>query len=274
MRRLSVASLLLLSLFATPCAQAQVRRPAPPRPPAKPRAPHPMRLFFNVGSQAVSPTFSQNLTFQQYVEDGTLKLDRTLSKSVFFDGGFTVRLIGKLEAGAAISYFKDNGAANATASIPHPLYFASPRTATGTVASFQHSDTAVHVLLAWPMQLTRSLELIASGGPTIFETQQTLATGITLSLADEVYPFDTVKLPPVTTAQETEAVPGFNVGADLIWRLSTSRPKTPRSRPHTMGLGFEVRYAHGTKDFSPVGGVVSKVEAGGVQVGGGLRFRF
>jgi hypothetical protein len=66
-----------------------------------------------------------------------------------------------------------------------------------------------------------------------------------------------------TVANTTATRIGFNVGADLTYRFSNA-----------IGVGAMARYAAAKFDLEPEGGGPLTVNAGGFQIGAGLRFRF
>src|SRR5262249_47174544 len=121
-----------------------------------------------------------------------------------------------------------------------------------------------------------SVDLSVFGGPSLIRTEQIFVTNGSVSLGDETYPFDTLAFSALklTTGRDSENVIGFNAGADFTWRFLTTRPRNPRARGHSLGLGLLIRYSHGTKNFNPAGGQITKIEAGGLQAGGGLRVIF
>ena len=88
-------------------------------------------------------------------------------------------------------------------------------------------------------------------------------TKLNVTLANEVYPYDTLAFPSVSTETIKDKVSGYNAGVDMAWMFSKH-----------IGLGALIRYTHGTKDFTPTGGQPVKIEVGGLNAGGGLRVVF
>jgi hypothetical protein len=107
------------------------------------------------------------------------------------------------------------------------------------------------------------LEFTPFAGPTIFQTEQVFVRQLNLTLPDEVYPYDPLTFPGVSTETIKDHVNGYNVGVDMTWRFSKK-----------IGVGALIRYAHGTKNFTPTGGQATAVEVGGLHAGGGLRIIF
>jgi hypothetical protein len=240
-------------------ARAQV--PTRPRVPA--RALDHVRLMINAGEQASSITLNDTQTFQQYQEQGTFTLGRTIGKRPFYDGGVAFHIVSGLHAGVSFSFFTDTGSGKVTAQVPHPFFFNQLRTTSGTTSGIDRKETTVHIQVSWTARAAGGIELTAFGGPSIFQTEQGLATKVNLTLANEVYPYDTLSFPGVTTQTVKGNVNGYNAGADMTWKLGK-----------TFGLGALIRYSHGQKNFTPTGGQAVKIETGGLHAGGGLRVVF
>jgi hypothetical protein len=235
-------------------------------PSASAHAQNRFRVLADGGLQVTEQPFEQVLNFQQYFEAGSLRFDRPVPRVPFFDAGLAVRVTrGGIHAGATFSFFSDTRGGTVTADVPHPLHFTELRTVTGEAQSTAHRETAVHTQVSWtaPAPFARGAELTIFGGPSIFLTNQSYVSGLNLSLSDEVYPFDTLSFPEVSTATFKETILGVNVGADLTWRLARN-----------FGLGTLVRYSHGKKNVTPTDSGSVDLKVGGLHVGGGLRLVF
>jgi hypothetical protein len=258
--RSQVAALGAVILLGTVVpARAQV--PARLRVPARPLD-H-VRLMINAGEQASSTTLNEAQTFQQYQEQGTFTLTRTIGKRPFYDGGVAFHIVRGLHAGVSFSFFNDAGSGAVTAQVPHPFFFNQLRKTSGTASGIDRKETAVHIQASWTEPVAGGIELTAFGGPSIFNTEQGLASKFNLTLANEVYPYDALSFPGVTTETVKGRVNGYNAGVDMTWKLGK-----------TFGLGLLIRYSHGQKNFAPAGGQAVKIEAGGLHAGGGLRVVF
>ena len=222
-----------------------------------------VRVSAGGGQQVTSTTFEQRATFQQYFEQGSAGAERTIPKAPFVDVGAAVRLAGGLHAGAALSFFTNSGAGAVTAQAPHPFFFNQPRTVTGDVPNMTRKETAVHIQALWTAPAAGGIEFTFFGGPSVFMIEQHYVKGLTLSLANEVYPYDTVAFFGASTGTFKETIAGYNAGVDLTWRFA----------PH-VGLGILIRHARGTKTVTPTGAESAKVEVGGLHAGGGIRVIF
>jgi hypothetical protein len=253
--RLVAATAIAMVLFAG-SAHAQTR--TPPRRGA--RTQEFMRISVNGGLQTTTGTFEDTQTFDQYFETGSFTLTNTVPKLPFFDAGVAVRVYRRLHAGMTVSFIDSTDTGSVTGDVPHPLLFNQKRTVTGDVVNIHRRETAEHFQASWTAPAAAGLEFSAFGGPSIFNTEQTYVTALTLGLDKEVYPYDTFAFAGATTATFNEIIIGYNIGVDMTWRFSKH-----------VGLGLLFRYAHGEKTFTPAGGAPFKVEAGGLHAGGGLR---
>jgi opacity protein-like surface antigen len=221
------------------------------------------RVAANIGQQVTTGTLTEEQTFDQYFEQGAFTFERTIPRRLFYDAGIALRLTGGVHVGWTASFFSDTGAASVTADVPHPLYFDQKRSTTGDVSGVTRKEIAHHIPISWTGPTVGGIELTFFGGPSIFITEQILATHLNLGLEKEVFPFDTLAFPGVSTETIRDNAIGYHVGADLTWRLDRH-----------LGLGVLIRYSNAKKEFTPTGGQPVTVESGGLHAGGGLRVTF
>jgi hypothetical protein len=257
--RFVIAGLCLLA--ASPAiAEAQIRRPPPiqvrPRRPPQDR----FRLSLDVGLQATQRVFESNQTFPLYLETGSFKFARTIQKPLMFGGGLAVRVHRRLYAGMVISVLNNIGTGTVTAQVPHPLLFNQPRTTTGDVQNITRFEAGEHFQVAWTVPTAHKLEFTLFGGPSLFITEQTYVSELALGLDRETYPFDAFTFAGAATDTFKGNILGYNAGVDLTWRFAKN-----------VGAGMLIRYAGGSKRFTPPGGTAFKVEPGGLHAMGGLR---
>jgi hypothetical protein len=217
----------------------------------------------NVGSQSATTTITEEQSFQQYFEQGSFKFERRTPQDVLYDAGVTVRVWRNLRAGFAVSFFDNTGTAQIEASVPHPLQFNRPRTTTSELTGVTRREVGQHITFGWTIPTTQTIDFTVFGGPSVFTTEQTLVTGLTLSLDKEAFPFDSLQFPGAGTETQREHVTGYNVGVDMTWRFANN-----------IGIGALLRYGAGRKDFTPTGGTPVEIEVGGLHAGGGLRLVF
>ena len=221
------------------------------------------KVSVNAGQQGTSTSVTDERTFQQYFEQGSLTLERRMASSLFYDAGLAVRLWRGLHAGAAVSVYDNPGNGNITARVPQPLFFNQLRTVTGEIADVTRREVGQHIMVGWTIPAAGGIDFTIFGGPSVFTTEQVFATGLMLSIDKEVYPFETLAFPGAITEKQRDNVLGYHAGVDMTWRFSA-----------TAGVGLLVRYAKGKKDVTPTRGKPVELEVGGLQAGGGLRLIF
>jgi hypothetical protein len=149
--------------------------------------------------------------------------------------------------------------ANVTASVPHPFFFAKPRSVAGTTPSTRR-ETAGHIQAVYLLP-GRRLNVMIFGGPSLFSIRQTLVTDVVYS---ETYPYDTATFSSAQTASSTSKTAiGFHAGVDVAWMFSRS-----------LGVGGTARFARAQATLNATNNPALKVDAGGLLVGGGIRLAF
>jgi hypothetical protein len=218
------------------------------------------RVSINGGTQPSSTTFSSTTTSPLNAETSTFNTTYTVPTGPLFDGGILVRLKGNFGVGVALSSFNKGKDASVAGSIPHPFFFNTPRTINGTAGSLERTEFAAHIQAAYVIPSSR-FDIVISGGPTVFNVKQDLVSSATFT---ETYPYDTATFGTATTTKATGTKLGFNAGVDVGVRLSRN-----------FGVGALLRFSRASLTL-PLTGSSSgvSVDAGGLQVGGGVRFYF
>ena len=254
-----VASLLVCVLATSAPAGAQ---PVSRRSGAFRIAPLPSRGFvsFNAGYQPSSTDFSDSYTFERNRETARTTASYPIDAGLLFDAGGGVRLWRGLGAGLAVSRFSRDGHITTSSTIPHPLYLAQDRTVAGEADGIRREETAVHLQAQYFLTVSPKLHVTLMGGPSLLRISQ--AVTIDVSYTEE-YPYDTATFAGVDTTRIKANKAGFNVGADARWMV------TPR-----IGVGAMVRFSRATVPLAPSADRTLSVDAGGAQVGAGLRVAF
>ena len=221
------------------------------------------RSSVNAARQSTTTTITEEQNFQQYFEQGSFRFERETPQDVVFDGGVMVRVWQGLHAGMAVSIFDNNGSGEIEARVPHPLQFNKPRVTTTDLTGIARREIGQHITIGWNIPATAGIDFTVFAGPSIFRTEQTFVTGLTLTLDKEVFPFNELAFPGAQTEIQRENVVGYNVGVDMTWRFADH-----------IGVGALFRYAAGRKDFTPTNGTPVEVKVGGLHAGGGLRLMF
>lgn len=219
------------------------------------------RVSINAGiQQPAATTFTSTTTKTVNLEPATINASYDTPKSQFFDGGVVVRVAGGFGVGVAVSSFTKSSGATISGSIPHPFFFNTPRTFTGSASSLERSETGVHVQAAYVVS-SKHVDVAIAGGPTFFNVSQDLVADAAYA---DVYPYDTVTFTSATVSKVSATKVGFNVGGDVGWKFSKN-----------VGVGGLIRFSRATVNF-PLAGAASgvNVDVGGVQAGGGIRFYF
>ena len=219
------------------------------------------RVSINIGGQLSSTTFTTTTTSTVYREPATISTSYTVPKGQLFDGGFLYRLAGNFGVGVAVSSYSERRDGAVTGSIPHPFFFNTPRSLSGTA----RQPAAQRGRRAHSGGLRDrdedEYDVAISAGPTIFRVSQDLVSNAVYA---ETYPYDTVTFTSATTVRAQGTKTGFNVGVDVGYKLGTN-----------LGVGGLVRFSRATLSFPLTGSAADvSVDAGGLQVGGGVRFYF
>jgi hypothetical protein len=218
-----------------------------------------VRVSINVGGQLSSTTFTTTTASPLNLETSTINTSYTVPTGKLFDGGILFRLAGGFGVGVAISSYSERRDGTVTGSIPHPFFFNTPRSLSGTAAGLQRSELDAHIQAAY-MIAAKRYDVVISGGPTIFRVSQDLVSGAVFT---DDYPHDTVTFTSATTVKGEATKTGFNVGVDVGYRIAPS-----------LGVGGLVRFSRASVSFPLTGSADVSVDAGGVQVAGGVRFYF
>jgi hypothetical protein len=247
-------------VLGTSSAMAQ-RRPAPRRP-APPPGVWAGRAVaaVNIGYQGNANDFTQTVTFEEFVEEGTIDTDYAVKAAPIFDASLAVRLWRNLGAGVAISSYTKDKVAELEADLPHPFFDNRFRTVTGESDPLERQETGVHLQAVYMLPLANRLHVLLSGGPSFFNISQNLVTRVEYTHA---FPFDSATFRSATTHSDSGSAVGFNAGADVTWMLS-----------RVVGVGGGFRFAKAEVDLTASEGNDVTVDGGGYQALGGLRIAF
>lgn len=222
---------------------------------------------FSLGIQPQSRDFVEASTPQIYRENASINVPHSISSGIFIDLSAGARVWQNLGAGIGFSRFADTDAPTLTAQIPHPLFFAQPRSVSSPAGELKRSESVIHLQAVWVLPVSNKIELAAFGGPSIFNVKQGLATLSQADIVEGDSPFRTVAVSKVTTSSPSETAMGFNLGVDGTYLITTMRNIK-------WGAGGFIRFSGASVDFPTPGGGTLKLDAGGFQIGGGTRVRF
>jgi hypothetical protein len=215
----------------------------------------------NLGVQTQSQTFTEVSSPTIYGEAAQITVPHKISSGLLFDLSGRVRVWRNLGIGLGYSHFGDSDESTISAQIPNPLFIGSPRAATATSGELKHSQNAVNLEFLWMIPLTDKFKVAAIVGPSFISVSQDLVNSITP--VESTPPFATVTISGVAVESASKWTTGLNVGVDGLYSLTS-----------TVGLGGFARFISGSVDLTTSSGTTVNIDAGGFQLGAGIRYRF
>lgn len=178
------------------------------------------------------------------------------------DVGGRGRVWRRLAAGVAYTQLGKTCAVRLDGAIPHPLRFNAARAVEARVSDVSCRERALHLFAAWRVpipQQVEGLDAAVFGGPSFFNLTRETAAGVGFREAGP--PFASVAA-DLSVAEHVRNGWGGHVGVDVTYLLTS-----------IVGVGAAVRFSRATIEVPSLGGAV-EADVGGLQFGGGLRFRF
>jgi hypothetical protein len=214
-------------------------------------------LHFRGGYQTNVSSFSQTVMFEQYSETGSLTSSYTVRRGPVLDAGLTVRVWRTFGVGVSGSYFHDSGLAQVNALVPHPFVFGQPRQVNGS-SSVPRTEIGMHFQAAYWAQPSQRLEVVVTGGPSVFRVDQDFVSDVTFT---QTAPYDTATYQGSSVIRQRKTVSGGNIGGEIGWRVA-----------RRLGLAAAVGFSRARAQFP--GTSAQAVVIGGLHVGGGVRLLF
>jgi hypothetical protein len=213
--------------------------------------------IYEGGASAITQTQS----WASFAETAAVTVENPAVNAGGVDVGGAFRVWRNLAVGAAVTVVSRSGDATVSGSMPNPLYLNRPIALDGGFGT-SNSQVGFHLQVGWVVPMPPKMQLMVFGGPSIFQVKQTIvqAQGIGLSAG---YPFESGAISTANTTEASETAIGFGAGADVSYFFS-----------RTVGVGGIVRYAKASVSFPVTGQPSVETDAGGFQVGAGLRVRF
>jgi len=234
---------------------------------ATPAAAQDSRVFANInfGYQVQDQTLRQTAEFPLYDETASWEATHSLEGGPIFDVGVGFRVFPRLSIGASYTLrTKQSRDVTITASIPSPIFTDTFRSATASATGLEYTEQAVHVQAFWHIPVTVEFDVTLFGGPTFFQVKNDLIAG--LDVVEAGGDFSSVNLQNISTTRPSESAVGFNVGIDGTYMFIRNA-----------GIGAMLRYSRGSVDLAAPAGTGSEsfsIDAGGLEIAAGLRFRF
>ncbi len=227
------------------------------------------RVFatIDVPFQPLNNDFSESLRFADAVrttESVSFVADYASTRGALVDAGAGVRVTNNMGVGATVTWFRRSTSGSFDLQVPNPIAANRPSSVTGSVADLRRREIGIHLQTIYAIALGKRSRLMLSGGPSIYHTTQDLVRSVEFDIPPGAAAptFDRALIADVTTT-----VVGFNAGADLTWPLASH-----------IGVGAVTRYSRAAVRLDPgsASGVNRAIElhAGGLHIGGGMRFLF
>ena len=213
-------------------------------------------LSFNGTYQRESTAFTTATTFAQGGGTGTITTNYGGVHSSVVDVGGGQRIWGIVSVGAAATYSSQITDAAVTATIPRTSSPGSSFTVSGAAPEIHRRELGIHLALSLGVPRNHRVQVAAFAGPSWFLVKQGLVTAVIANEAAATFGGATV-------VESTEKKLGANGGIDasvLLWK--------------SFGIGGILRYSRANVLFKPAPGMDITVRPGGLQLGGGIRFRF
>jgi hypothetical protein len=237
----------------------------------------------NAGLQTLSPSFAYEHIDNFIVGEMSGVLDVPGTDGPVFDVTAGLRLFGNFGIGVTYARYKADQLADLTATIQ--MGGEEALSDQIQVGDFSRTEKTVHVQAMYVIPFTRRVQLAVYGGPSYFRTEQKVLNDYhfeeygTWDWDSGWTPEGVFTLYPESGFFQTDSASdwGYNVGADLNYFFSRN-----------IGVGFNARYsegsinyenpidrheiAHGFRDEALL--QVVPLDMGGLQLVGGVRFRF
>jgi len=220
-------------------------------------------VAFNLGLQAQSRSFTETSTPEIYGENALITVPHSVGGGVLVDLAGGYRVWRNLAVTLGYSRSGDSETSTLAAEIPSPLAFGLHRNASAGTGELNHRESAVHIHALWMIPASDKIEIGVFAGPSFWSIKQDFVSLSTADLQEGPPPFNTVDIRSVAIVEESEGAVGFTIGVDGTYLV------TPR-----YGAGVFIRYAGASADMTTPGGGTLTVDAGGFQLGVGLRVRF
>ncbi len=248
MRRILTASLLAIALGPARPAVAQARR-------------WEERIWFGVsgGVQPAVSSFADTFEVPLYAENEKVSIDYPVKGGALIAASGGYRVWKQLTIGMGVTRRHRRARATVDARLPHPFFDDQLRPIEGTTPATR-TELGAHLLVGWMMPLADRFRVLITAGPSVLSVRQTLVTGVEFT---EAYPYDTATFTSATRNNATATATGFNAGADLLWMFS-----------RRIGAGGLVQITRARAKLPIGAGRTIPVDAGGAQIGAGIRFVF
>ncbi|MGA2362140.1 MAG: outer membrane beta-barrel protein [Candidatus Aminicenantales bacterium] len=226
--------------------------------PRIPRSPK-ISLRFAYGADLLKVNESISWTQVVYQENASYSVNYDVGKGHSWSVGLGYRFSDQVGIELGFDLASRNLIAGNRASIPHPLYFNSPREADSTERrKIQESAFSLDLIYSIPFG---KLGLDLYAGPTYFITSAELTGAI--AYTESAYPYDSISITPQTEKLRKNVI-GLNAGSSVNLYLSKN-----------FAVFITARYLWAKAGFQPSSGIPQlNLALGGLRLGGGLKLVF
>jgi hypothetical protein len=213
----------------------------------------------NGGGQFGGSDVDLQTSYPIYGETAQIQIHQDLGGGGLFDFGAAYRVGTQWGVGFAFNRSGDRTDGDVSGTIPHQVFTNRPRSFATTANDLEHNESAFHFQGAWFMPFVDKVDLVITGGLSIFNVSQEFARNVQFNETGT----STVDITGVEVVRLKETGAGINIGADMTYMLYKN-----------IGAGVLLRYTYGSVGFDLGEGQSTDVTAGGFQIAAGGRVRF
>lgn len=207
----------------------------------------------------------QRLSMPLYDETADYDVRHVSPRRVPLDASAGVRVWSNLAVGVGVTYLRTRQSVDVRGTVPHPLFYDRPRQVRQQPDGFRRTEVAAHLQGSWTIPLAGRLDLALSAGPSFLFVKHDSVSAV--AVQEVGAPYDQARA-VATRAAVRKRVRGANVGVDLTYHFVARR--NPGTLFWSAGIGIFARWTTATAAPEPD----QPIEAGSLQAGAGLRFRF
>ena len=219
-------------------------------------------IWISGGGQFSDTEFKVAQSVPKFDEVAQFETDHTSGSGGLLDVAGGVRIAGNLGVGVGFSVLGNQNDVSGTGTVPNPLFFDRPRDVTFEETGLEHREVGIHFSAVYVIPVSDRFLVSVFGGPTLFRLRQDLVSDVVLGPETDAPFFDMVDVASVSTTSVSATSFGGHIGFDGTFLLNDQ-----------LGVGGFFRCAAGSVDL-PTGDTLVSVDAGGLQIGGGLRLFF
>lgn len=227
--------------------------------PAPPRA---WALHAGGGLAIPATEFTATSRYVELAEEATVSTRQRPGSGAALEAGLSRALSSWLGFAVVVARDQRDAPGTFSATLPHPLYLARHRSATGPFDGGARRETAVHFALSWS-RAVGGLTVRAAAGPSYILAEADLVDGID---HEDAYPYDETRVTSVRMSSARGDALGGHLALGLERRLSSRLALAGGAR----WSRAKVRLESGTGDATRS----AEITAGGLSAGLGLRLYF